>query len=137
MIKLYTIYRCLITDILATLFSKVLSIEKLGRYQDYLCCWNDIGGWMMKISLILSMHIKGTHAIHGCNTHLPATLKNKTCWFVYLEEGFVCEFQYIGSTTSKTHIWDKELNICIRTYKQTDLPPVIYIYKFMSGKNRK
>ena len=62
-------------------------------------------GRMRETNSILSMHFKRKHAIHGRNTHLPATMKNKKRRFVYLDEDSVYELQYIGSTTSMTHRW--------------------------------
>ena len=72
----------------------------------------DVCGHMKETNSVLSKHFERRHAIHGRNTHLPATMKDKLCWFVYLEEDLKCELQYIGSTTSMTHRWANTKKKC-------------------------
>ena len=72
----------------------------------------DVCGHMKETNSVLSKHFGRRHAIHGRNTHLPATMKEKLRWFVYLEEDLKCELQYIGSTTSMTHRWANTKKKC-------------------------
>ena len=46
----------------------------------------DVCSHMIESRSILSSHFKVKHSIAGHNTHLPASQKLKTKWFVYLEE---------------------------------------------------
>ena len=67
----------------------------------------DVCKIVLKTRSVLLSHFGVKHSIAGCNTHLPATKKQKNQWFVYLEECIHPEgtYQYIGSTDSMTHCW--------------------------------
>ena len=74
----------------------------------------DVCSHMTEGRTVLSSHFKVKHSIAGHNTHLPASQKVKTKWFVYLEE---CDhpegtFQYVGSTDSMTHRWANTKSKC-------------------------
>jgi len=67
---------------------------------------------MRETRTVLSKHFQRTHAIRGHNVHLAAILNPKTKWFVYLEEDSSCDLQYVGSTSSMTHIWANTKKKC-------------------------
>ena len=72
----------------------------------------DVCSHMQETRTVLSKHFMRKHAISGHNTHLAASVKPKTRWFVYLEEDSSCGLQYVGSTSSMTHRWANTKKKC-------------------------
>ena len=72
----------------------------------------DVCSHMTDTRSVWSKHFQRTHAIRGHNSHLGATVKPKTRWFVYLQDDTYCDLQYVGSTSSLTHRWANTKKRC-------------------------
>ena len=54
--------------------------------------------YMMESSFVTSYYFGRRFAIHLRNIHLPAGMKKKMTWFVYLVHDTSCQLLYVGST---------------------------------------
>ena len=72
----------------------------------------DVCSYMEETSYVTSLYFKRKFAIHGRNIHLPASMKKKLTWFVYLVNDNVCHLQYVGSTTDPCSRWSGTKGAC-------------------------
>ena len=63
-------------------------------------------------TFVNSMYNGKKFAIHGHLVHLPASMKPKLRWFVYLLEDLACMLQYVGSTTDVCSRWSSTKSAC-------------------------
>ena len=68
---------------------------------------------MVETSFVTSFYFERRFAIHGRNIHLPASMKKKFTWFVYLATDTSCLLQYVGSTTDACSRFSSTKNACL------------------------
>ena len=64
-------------------------------------------------SFVTSFYFNRRFAIHGRNVHLPASMKKKLTWFVYLATDTACLLQYVGSTMDACSRFSSTKNACL------------------------
>ena len=73
----------------------------------------DVCSYMKETSYVISYHFKRKFAIHGKNIHLPAGMKNKMRWFIYLVHDTHCQLLYVGSTNDVCRRWSGTKSACL------------------------
>ena len=73
----------------------------------------DVCSYMEETSFVTSFYFERRFAIHGRNIHLPASMKKKLTWFVYLATDTSCLLQYVGSTTDACSRFSSTKNACL------------------------
>ena len=68
--------------------------------------------YMVETSFVTSYYFQRRFAIHLRNVHLPASMKNKTIWFVYLVHDTFCQLLYVGSTVDACSRWSGTKKAC-------------------------
>ena len=91
-----------------------------GRYNgSYHCKYHiktskcDVCSYMEETSFVTSFYFNRRFAIHGRNVHLPASMKKKLTWFVYLATDTACLLQYVGSTMDACSRFSSTKNACL------------------------
>ena len=67
------------------------------RHKERINC--DVCSYMMETSFVTLYYFRRRFAIHLKNIHLPAGMRNKMVWFVYLAHDTSCQLLYVGSTS--------------------------------------
>ena len=72
----------------------------------------DVCSYMIETSFVTSYYFGRRFAIHLKNIHLPAGMRNKMVWFVYLAHDTSCQLLYVGSTSDVCARWSQTKKAC-------------------------
>ena len=72
----------------------------------------DVCSYMIETSFVTSYYFNRRFAIHLKNIHLPAGMKKKMVWFVYLVHDTSCQLLHVGSTSDVCARWSQTKKAC-------------------------